>query len=536
MLKLIYSAIEHISKGYYLSFLKDMNNYIEVQRFKLKRILERNRDTLFGREFGFKDISNISEYRRRVPVLKYKDIEPYIHRIMKGEKDVLTSEDVFLLHPTGGSVGMKLIPYTKSLRREFDMGIFPWLYDVLKNFPDIKSGKAYWVITPSMNIKFPPSKVRIGFLEDNEYFGLYGYIIDKLQAVPHSITKCKFLENFKFLVSLYLLREGNLTWLSLWSPTFLLVILDYICENIEDLVKGIYDGEILLPDGNTLSLKPNIGRARFIERVFSSGMEYANLWKDLRFISCWMSSDSKYFAEKLKRIFKYSHFQPKGLLLTEGIVSFPLEDADGCVISYKSHYYEFLCKDSGDFVEMNELEEGRIYKVIITTSGGLYRYDTEDLIKVLGFYNGLPVVDFIGRDDRVSDMVGEKLSEIFVKECIENVLKKIPLKFHFLQIIPVVNEEGRFYTVVIDTDEKDNVISKFCESLEMEFRKNPYYAHAVSLGQLKPLRWEKLRGALKNYISTRSKTQKLGNIKPFVLETQMKNLVARPLDKKPFHP
>jgi len=345
MLKLIYSAIEYISKRYYLGFLKDINNYMEVQRLKLKRILERNKDTVFGKEFGFKDISSVSEYRMRVPVLKYKDIEPYIHRIMKGEKNILTSEEVFLLHPTGGSIGMKLIPYTKSLQMEFDMGIFPWLYDVLKNFPDIKRGKTYWVITPSMNIKFPPSKVRIGFLEDNQYFGLYGYIIDKLQAVPKSITKCESLEKFKFLVSLYLLREENLTWLSFWSPTFLLVILDYIRENIEDLIKGIYNGG-------------NISRARFIEKVFLSDMDYASLWKNLVFISCWMSADSKYFAEKLKSIFKYSHFQPKGLLLTEGIVSFPLEDAAGCVISYKSHYYEFLCKESGDLVEMNELEEG----------------------------------------------------------------------------------------------------------------------------------------------------------------------------------
>ena len=48
------------------------------------------------------------------------EIEPWIERIGRGEPNVLTTEPVLMMEKTSGSSGAaKYIPYTRSLRREF---------------------------------------------------------------------------------------------------------------------------------------------------------------------------------------------------------------------------------------------------------------------------------------------------------------------------------------------------------------------------------------------------------------------------------
>lgn len=56
--------------------------------------------------------------------------------------------------------------------------------------------------------------------------------------------------------------------------------------------------------------------------------------------------------------------------------------------------------------------------MILTTSGGFYRYDLKDLIQVTDFYREVPVIRFLGKADKVSDRFGEKLNEVFVQDAL----------------------------------------------------------------------------------------------------------------------
>ncbi len=51
----------------------------------------------------------------------------------------------------------------------------------------------------------------------------------------------------------------------------------------------------------------------------------------------------------------------------------------------------------------HELERGGLYTVVVTTRGGLYRYQLGDLIEVTGHIRGCPLIRFIGRQGYVSD-------------------------------------------------------------------------------------------------------------------------------------
>ena len=85
------------------------------------------------------------------------------------------------------------------------------------------------------------SKIPIGFEDDSGYLGFIGKILQNVFVVPEVIKKIKNIEDFRHLTSYFLLKESELSLISIWNPTFLLLILEYICQNQEKLIKEIYD-------------------------------------------------------------------------------------------------------------------------------------------------------------------------------------------------------------------------------------------------------------------------------------------------------
>ena len=54
---------------------------------------------------------------------------------------------------------------------------------------------------------------------------------------------------------------------------------------------------------------------------------------------------------------------------------------------------------------------GRDYYIVLTTSGGLYRYDIHDVVRCVGFQGQAPLVEFLNKGKNFSNLTGEKISE-----------------------------------------------------------------------------------------------------------------------------
>ena len=63
--------------------------------------------------------------------------------------------------------------------------------------------------------------------------------------------------------------------------------------------------------------------------------------------------------------------QGKGLIATEAFVSLPLLPDCDPVLAVNSHFFEFNDTETGDIRLAHEVEEGKVYSVIVTTGGGL---------------------------------------------------------------------------------------------------------------------------------------------------------------------
>ena len=515
-----------------LSFHRRIPDLARVQEARLLAYLRRNRDTAFGTAHGFGGIRSVRAYRDRVPIRTYEAFRPYLERIEAGEKRVLTAEDVSLLEPTGGSTtGSKLIPYTPSLKREFQRAVHPWVFDLYRRFPGLIAGTSYWSISPVLREETRTAGgLPIGFEDDADYLGLLGILLRGIFPVPGGVRRIRDVESFRYVTACFLLRSRDLALISVWNPTFLLLLLDQVEAHREALIRDVRDGTLRPPaavDATAVrSPGPAPGRARELERAFGlpAARRYRAIWKRLRVISCWSDGISGFHAQRLARRFPGVHVQPKGLLATEGVVSFPLEGAGGAVPAYASHFFEFLPAAGGGPRLLHELERGETYTCLLTTGGGLYRYDLRDRIEVTGRHRGLPLIRFHDRSS-VCDLVGEKLEEGHVQAVVERVLHARGTAFAFVLLAPDLTDRGGRYTLFLEPTEPLSPERQraLADDIDRGLMENFHYRYARDLGQLLALRVRIVGASVGQEAYLRRCTeagQRLGDIKQTLLDAR----------------
>jgi GH3 auxin-responsive promoter len=206
------------------------------------------------------------------------------------------------------------------------------------------------------------------------------------------------------------------------------------------------------------------------------------LWPNLRMISCWADASSRLAVPAIQESFPGSPIQGKGLLATEGVVSIPICSAQGSVAAVTSHFFEFLEKDSATPRLLHELELGREYSVLLTTGGGLWRYRLGDRVRVTGFLEQTPVLEFLGREGNVSDVCGEKLSAAFVDSVLLELESERACTPGFAMLAPSFEASPRYVLFFHGRIES----GQFAELLDAKLRRNPHYDYCRKLGQLSP--------------------------------------------------
>ncbi len=418
---------------------------------KLSKIIKNNRHSLYGLQHRFCDIKNIFDFQKNVPITTYEDYLPYIEKIKTGEQNILTSEPVLLLEPSSGSTSAKkLIPYTKGLKQEFSSAIGKWLWDLNKNFPKLKYGQMYFSITPQA----VANDGIVGFNSDDEYIGgILAKLITYKFCIPNSVKNITNMDEFWLTTIDYIKRSKNLRLVSIWNPTFLLIMLE---------------------------------KAR---------MKGKELFPHLEVISCWADGNARAYAKKLQKAFPNTYIQPKGLLATEGIMTIPIENVGKRLTN--AHFFEFLDKN-GNIRLKNELETGSEYEIMLTTSGGLYRYNIGDIV----LYKGNGCFDFIGKTGNTSDYFGEKLNEVHVRTVIEGNC--------FRMLVPDENKYILYSETEVNIDKIDE-----------ELRKNFHYDYCRRLGQLDKIELVIVENGERQYIDNCLRFgMRLGDIKPVYLSNK----------------
>lgn len=459
------------------AFLKATRQVQLTQTSLLRQILNRNRDCRFGRRHDFASIQDIDQFRGSVPLAGYSEFEPDIEDICAGKSGILTSEAVRLLEPTSGTTsGRRLIPYTTSLQQQFQRGINVWIADLFSHRPAVRQGRAYWSVTPAIENETTPGGLRIGFAEDTEYLHPIAQNVARRLLAITAKQMLKVDQKQVFYETLRrLIHVRDLSLISVWSPTFLTTMahrLEVDSERIHHTLRKLDDSRNLLEIVRSNRPLPDKLRA---------------IWPQLAVISCWADGSAAYHIPQLQALFPEIEIQPKGLVSTEAFVSIPLVNCQGSALAIQSHFFEFQPVDGADSsVRLaHELIEGHQYKVIVTTGGGLYRYQTQDVVSIVGSINETPLIQFCGRGDQTIDLVGEKLAEFFVEDAVRNALTESRLRNPRVLLVPDAKRPG--YRLFVSCSQLMVPALEIRDAVETRLSDNPYYKHAVQVGQLSPL-------------------------------------------------
>ena len=542
-----------------------------TQRAVLRRILSTNAASEFGQEHHFTTISSMEEYQRAVPLRSYEQFAPYIERIAAGQRAVLTVQDVRQFALTSGSTqASKTIPYTRALVNEFQEGLDPWVYYLFRRHLRLLLGKTYWSVTPVGDRKsLTPGGIPVGFDDEQQYFSPFTrWVLNSIMAVPPQLARLRDMETFRYVTLRLLLQERWLSWVSVWNPSFLSLLLDPLTEWFARLIDDIRRGTLSVasqidePSRKAIIVrcKRMPGRAAELEAMYvawqgkafseldASGKTlYEAVWPCLRLISCWAHGNAAQAVPHLKAYFPHAVIQPKGLLATEAFVSFPFSMSthsiannepptpgaqieDASALSLLSHFFEFeeADEDMPSVKLAHELEAGRRYSVIVTTAGGLYRYRLNDLIEVASFYHQCPLIRFVGRQSKVVDICGEKLNEEFVRTVVTGIPARHQANPAFWMMAPEwASQDGArpHYTLFIQFAPDDKIdealLHRLAGEIDEALQASYHYEYSRRLGQLDCCRLFVIsphNDAYHTYLAVCiGLGQRLGDIKPAAL-------------------
>ena len=471
----------------------------DEQEIWLKTCLSENKQSEYGTKYSFDTIDSVSKYQQNVPLCTYEDIEPYLHKIVQGAKDVLFADLPVAFERTGGSTGgKKLIPYTKKSFEDFQKAILPWFMNTAQTY-GLSGKNMYLAISPALTKEETSTAgVRIG-VRDEEYLGEAFFDAEDSVVVPDWVGELQDVAIWQICTLYWLLRSKELELISVWSPTFLLMLLDALESKQNELTElftkgGEVSGHLLEADKEAL--------VRL--EAYRIKKDTACLWPNLKLISCWADASSQPFFESLKAKFLHVEFQVKGLISTESVVTVPNGEGEPS-LAVQSAFFEFLTSEKSVLLA-HELTVGESYEVVITTNGGLYRYVSGDMVLCKKCAEDEVILAFQGRSGVTSDLVGEKLTEMFVSGS---------LNFINIPYMLLTAESGYVLLLenFLDVDEKE-LIEKADENLSL----NPQYKYARRLGQLTEIKLLHVKNLSSLYLQYKAhKGPRIGDVKVPVL-------------------
>ncbi len=488
------------------SFINQLETALPVQLSKLFSYLKASEHTEFGRAHHFNKINSYEQYRQQVPILEdYSQLAPYIQQLKNGQSDILfPGIPSFFEKTSGTTTAAKYIPYNKALKEEFQQAIAPWMHGVAMEYPKALVGKSYWSLSPvTSQREVLESGISVGTQDDSDYFNpLTAWLLGRVFAVPSQISKIRDPHAFYVISWQHLLRNRELTFVSVWSPYFLIRLLDFLKEHAQEILEDF-----------------SVQKRNEIQAILNQSFTIGQLFPKLALVSCWTQGQASLRIDQLQERLGKVPIQGKGLLSTEGVVTIPY--AGSHLLAYTAHFYEFKAAD-GATCMLHQLKEGNTYEVVMTTAGGLYRYNTHDTVRCLGYNGQVPKLEFLGRSNQTSDLVGEKLSQLQIGKAFSMAKQQFP---EIQALYLMINENHKpGYRLIIESNALRNE-QVICQQIEAAFCENPYYLQAIQLGQLTPLTSAVFKQGISTQIIQRYKEEKGikdGDLKiPYILDSNL---------------
>jgi len=498
-------------------FRSDATRAREFQHRALMRKISKNAASDFGRAHGFAELRTVAEARKRLPILTYEDHHPYLQRVLEGDVTALFAPGtrVLMFAMTSGTTGEpKRLPITKELFREYCTGWRLWGAGVYGDHWELMRTKTLQ-LTSDWQQFIAPCGIPCGQIS-----GLAAStrprIARSIFLPPPPVARIHDSAAKHYTALRFALATTRLGMIITANPSTLVEFARRANEQSESLIRDIHDGTLScnVPTEVRTALGRRIGkrepaRARQLERLREQhgALLPKDVWPKLAVLAVWTGGSVGVFLPQLVELYGHTALRDHGLSASEGRMSLPLADGTSAgILDFYHHYFEFIPVEEYDspqptVLEAHELQEGRNYFIVMTTSGGLYRYDIHDVVRCVGFEGQAPLIEFLNKGKHFSNLTGEKLSEHQAIRAVERSFQELRLPIETFTLAPVVGPNS-YYVLLIERGALRGRAKELAARIQANLeRLNEEYAAKTSSGRLMPVEirevpvgtWHKLR-------------------------------------------
>jgi hypothetical protein len=511
-------------------FKSDSRRAGAIQRRALMRKIARNADSDFGREHGFNHIRTVADFRRHLPIRTYEDFHPYMLRVHNGDVTALFAPGthVLMFAMTSGTTGEpKRLPITKELFREYRSGWLIWGAGAYGDHRDLL-GKKTLQLTSDWQLFRAPCGAPCGQIS-----GLAATtrpkVVQRMFLPPPVASRIHDPAAKHYAALRFALESRDLGMIITANPSTLVEFARRAGYQSESLLRDIHDGTLScdVPDDVRTALawriaRRNPARARELERLSNRHgvLLPKHAWPDLSVIAVWTGGSIGVFLPQLTEFYGPTAIRDHGLSASEGRMTIPLADGTPAgLLDFYHSYFEFIPVEeresaSPTVLEGHELQEGRDYFIILTTSGGLYRYDIHDIVRCVGFEGQAPVIEFLNKGKSFSNLTGEKISEHQVIRAVEKSFRELNLPIEVFTLAPVIAPQPH-YVLLIERGVHRGWAAELADSVHANLKQlNEEYAAKCLDGRLFPVQVREVAVGTWSHLR-REKTRRRGNFEQY---------------------
>ena len=450
------------------------NNPIKTQEKVLYSLLDKAKNTDFGKDHGFLDIRNYDEFKKAVPVRDYEGLKHYIERIREGKLDVLwKGKPLYFAKTSGTTSGAKFIPLTKeSLSYQIKAAKSALLHYV------VNSGNHHFISGKMIFLQGSPELDKRPVIPNGRLSGIVANFIPRyLQAnrLPSYKTNC--------------------------------------IEDWEQKVEAIIE-ETLPQDMRLISGIPSWVQMYFEKLEKKTGKKISALFPNFSlFVFGGVNYEPyrKKFEELIGKKIDSLELYPA----SEGFFAFQDKQDDPGLLLLLDYgiFYEFIpasafYDENPRRISLKDVELGENYVLILNTNAGLWGYNIGDTVEFTSLNPYRIIVT--GRIKHYTSAFGEHVIAKEVEFAMKEAMQKHPeVKLTEFTVAPKVKpKEGLpHHEWFIEFATEPNDMDLFANSLdELMQDQNSYYKDLISGKVLKELEIKTLqKGAFNLYMKTQGK-------------------------------
>jgi len=493
----------HVSR-----MMSDTRRSRAIQHEVLQKKIALCADSRFGRDHHLSSIRTVADFQRQIPITDFEYVRPYVEDVQNGDTQALFGPRTRLLMfamTSGTTEKPKHIPVTDDFVRGYKRGWKIWGLKTHTDHIDL-ARKDYVHLAGDWQESRTPSGVWCGSIS-----GLAAEtrpaIVRRPFIVPPAVGKISDWTDRQYLTLRLSIPSRRVGMIITANPLTLVKLAQLADQNKETLLRDMRDGTITMPGGDgengAESIAPNVRRrirpvasrrVRELEQIVERTGELLprDFWPELSVVGVWMGGSVGAFVPDVRRLYGDCAFRDHGLSASEGRMTIPMQDESNAgLLDFTSNFYEFIPvaefgNDHPTLLEAHELVEGESYYILLTNSGGLFRYNIHDVVQCVGFEGQTPLLAFLHKGVHCSNMTGEKLTEYQVATAVGEAFTQSNQSVQTVMLVPVMGSIPR-YKLLIESG-SDSQTGKLAEAIDARLSAlNCEYDNRLKTRRLLPL-------------------------------------------------